>query len=196
MSRSACWLLLGLSLALPSGLSAQACLGVPQGRQLVLTAVKTQPSGGTRYGGALVSGLGSHNFASVQAGLTSYDQESWSSTNDWDAGATAAHELQALRPTLSLCPAVGGLYAGEGSDHVLSVPAGVAAGKTLGPVTLYAFPHFLWVRDPAFNGSNSYAALDYGVTVSLGAVLLQFTHSQLLERGARMTSGIGVGFVF
>ena len=196
MSRTACWLLVGLSLALPTGLHAQACLGVPQGRQLVLTAFRTRPPDATRYGGSLVSALGGRNFAGLQAGLTSYDQESWHSSNDWDAGLTLAHEVQALRPTLSICPAVGARYESVWDNGVLSVPAGVAAGKTLGPVTLYAFPHFLWVRDRAFDDSNSYAALDYGVTVSLGTVLLQFTHSQLLERGARMTHGIGVGFAF
>ncbi len=196
MSRTACWLLVGLSLSLPTGLAAQACLGVPQGRQLVLAAFKTQPPGATRYGGSLVSALGGHSFAGVQAGLTSYDHESWSSSNDWDGAVTVAHELQPLRPTLSVCPAVGARYTFETNHNVLSVPAGVAAGKTLGPVTLYAFPHFLWLRDRAFDYSNTYAAMDYGVTVSLGSVLLQFTHSQLLERGARMTSGLGVGFAF
>ncbi len=196
MSRRACWLLLGLCFSLPTGLAAQACLGVPQGRQLVLSAFKTEPPHAERYGGTLVSDVGDHNYVSVQAGLTSYDGESWRSSNDWDGAVTIAHELQPLRPTLSVCPAIGARYSFETNHNVLSVPAGVAAGKTLGPVTLYAFPHFLWLRDRSRDYTNTYAAMDYGVTVALGSVMLQFTHSHLLEQGARMTHGFGVGLAF
>ncbi len=196
MNRTACWLAVGLSLALPTGLRAQACLGVPQDRQHYLTATRLQPPGAIRYGGTLVSGLGGHSFAQMEVGLTSPDDQSWSSSNDWDAGLTLAHELQALRGTASVCPEVGMRYQFTTDPNVLVVPAGVAVGKTFGLVTLYVFPHFLWVRDTRLGSSNAYTAAQYGVTIALGKVVLGFSNRRLLERGARITNGMQVGFAF
>lgn len=196
MNRTACWLVVGLSLALPTGLRAQACLGVPQGRQHFLTAIRTQPRGATRYGGSLVSDVGGHSFAGIEVGLRSYDDGSWSSANDWDAGLTLAHELEPLRGVASVCPQVSANYRFETDPNVLTVPAGVSVGKTLGLATLYVYPHFLWVRETQLHASNAYTAVQYGITIALGNVVLGFSNRHLLERGARITNGMQVGFAF
>ncbi len=196
MNRTACWLVVGLSLALPTGLRAQACLGVPQGRQHYLTALRTQPRVGTRYGGSLVSGLGGQSFAAMEVGLTSYEDRSLGSTNDWDARLTLAHELEPLRETASVCPEVGVGYTFTTDPHMLTVPAGVGVGKTFGIVTLYTFPHFRWVRDVELKHSNAYAAIEYGLTLSLGSVVLGFSNSHLVERSAHITTGVQLGFAF
>ncbi len=196
MNRTARWLVVGLSLAVPSGLRAQACLGVPQGRQYSLTAIRTQPPQAIRYGGSLVSDLGGHTFAGLQVGLTAPEDAAWSASNDWDGALTLAHELEPLRGTASVCHEVGVGYTFETGHNVLTVPAGVAAGKTFGIVTLYAFPHFRWVRDVQLDEANAHAALEYGITIALGKVILGFSNGHLLERDAHITTGMQVGFAF
>lgn len=164
--------------AIPVGVAAQACVGIPVARaHNAVTAGIGFPDGGTSFGAEL-----RHNFdgpitAGVSYGLTSYDNVD---PVQHGLAAEVNYELPGL--SFSACPMVGLGYTRMSEDDVtlstVSVPVGVGFGTSveLSPgVALipHVVPQWVWTRasldflGESMSDSDSAIGALFGATVSM-----------------------------
>jgi hypothetical protein len=185
-------------------LTGQACLGLPGGSRGAIGGTTTFRDHARTYGVSGMTTSDSNLYLVGEAGITAYDVDI---ENETMVAATLAQEIEPLQQTASVCPFAGAGYAfGTGYSQV-TVPVGIAIGKTLplgngGSATLtpHVSPQFVWARDRINRVdqtiAESYFGVSAGGTIGIGQVVAGFGVSRIFEEGSPAVLGIRAGFAF
>lgn len=164
--------------AVPSGLQAQSCIGIPvaDSHNAVMADIGF-PQNGTSFGVGFRHNAVGPASVGASYSLTSYDNVD---PKEHSVGVDASYELPGL--SFSACPTVGLSYSrmseSDASVSALWVPVGVGFGTSveLGPTASlvpHVVPQWIWVRakvDVAgeeFSDSDSLWGALFGATVAL-----------------------------
>ncbi len=180
----------------PPDAEAQACLGIPQGSAGGIAFSLGFPDAALRYGlegasanqdtGLLLSG----EFALQEPDKeTSADTTSTKSVGGW-----LGWEIEPLNEQVSLCPRGGLTYEWDDVGNELTIPFGVAVGRTLdltwdgsASVTPFAMPQFLWTRETS-DGSGEVMreivfAVTGGLTLNFGVLVIGGRVGKIFKEG-------------
>lgn len=187
----------------------QACVGFPQGSRGAIGGSADFRDFAKTYGVSGMTTSDSNLYFVAEASITAYesliDNEPETSVR-----GVGAQEIYALESTASVCPFAGVGYSfgvTYGSEYgVLTVPAGVAIGRTVqlgdggyATLTPHVSPQVVWSRtstegfDPM---SRSRFVVAGGATVGVGQVVAGFAVSRVMVEGSTTTLGIRGGFAF
>jgi len=175
------------------GAAAQACLGLPQGSVGGSAFTLGFPKDAMEYG--LEGTTANQDTGLLLTGefsLLDPDVEAFEDTKE--AGGWLGWEIEPLRDQVSLCPRVGLAYQWVGVLNALTIPFGVAVGRTLditwdgsAGITPFAMPQFLWTRhsrdDIDVTSTETVFALTGGLALNIGVLVIGGRASKIFEEG-------------
>ena len=184
---------------------AQACIGYAQGRGGALNATVTFPEEGRGYDlNGMVASRDYGTFFTGGFGIVAFDEED-DLENTKTVHGTAAYEVEALTPDVSICPAAGVTYSWVEGLNTLTVPFGVGVGATVplgrrsgSGLTPFAIPQFLYVRhsiDDVEDGTESeiFVALEAGLTLEIKAFRVTGGVGKIFEEDLDPVYSVTVG---
>ncbi|HSM60157.1 MAG TPA: hypothetical protein VK849_05145 [Longimicrobiales bacterium] len=197
-------LLIALLLPITIGeAAAQACVGLPQGSAGALALSVAFPEDATTYGlgGATYEEYTDLVFT-VGFALTKDDVDTGEDLKS--VGGTFGWEVDALQDDVSLCPTVGLSYEWIADLNLLTVPLGVAVGRTFrlgrttdAGLTPFAMPHFLWTRatvdDVEGSETDTFFAVSGGLSLNLGPFLFGGGVNKIFEEDLDPVYSVFVG---
>ncbi len=187
-----------------TGLSAQACIGLTQGSQGGLTGGMTLQNDGRYYAVNATTTTDGNLFASAHGGVTVFGGD-W--PNETTVGAHLAQEIEPLERTASVCPFAAVDYTFVDGFSMISVPLGVAIGRTIPlrensglALSPFVAPHFRWARIDIdgfdYDLSETSVGVLAGASLALGQVLVGGTLERQFDSGDVTVFGVRAGFAF
>lgn len=186
---------------------AQACIGYPQRSDGALDATFSFPEVGTGYDlSGMVASRDTDFFLQGGFGLVTPDDDELE--NIKTVHGSAAYEVQALAPDISICPLAGVSYSWVEDLNTWTIPFGVGAGATVplgrrgdAGFTPFVVPRFLYVRqsmDDVEDDAESeiFVGVTGGLTINVEEFRVSGAVSKIFEEDDDPVFSLSVGAVW